>query len=473
MDKKGWACCLPLSVLHVASTLIGEFDVKIIDQRVDPHWQRTLSASLSGETICVGVSSMTGHQIHNGLEISKFVKKVNAQIPVVWGGVHPTLLPEQTIQNPFIDYVITGEGEYSFRELVRRLSLKKLPEGVPGVVWKDHGVVKSVPYDNTFSLDDLPEIPYSLLNGEDYISPSVYSYGFTKRLLPFFSSRGCPHRCIFCAQAAMYRSGYRKMRPEAVYARVSKFVKEFTLDCVDFYDDEFAIDAAWITKVSDLINGQFMWTCQARMDDLARVDIGRLQRNGLRAVKVGLESGSNRVLEFLKKRETVEIYIEVNKRLAAAHLISQYNFMIGYPQETREDVFATVDLALQLLKENPYAVINSFALLTVYPGTEIARIAQEEGAVELPTTLEGWAGRNRQNVTTSWARREKRLYLYLQYSSHFLCSAKRYAAVYKFIPGFVFDLYAKHLKRAYEQKKFNNHLEYFLLRFIFKYILKA
>jgi anaerobic magnesium-protoporphyrin IX monomethyl ester cyclase len=473
MDKKAWGCCLPLSLLHVASTIAGEFDVKIIDQRVDADWKKTLTSLISDRTICVGISSMTGRQICNGLEISKFVKNIRKAIPIVWGGIHPTLMPQQTIENPYIDYVVMGEGEFSFQSLVRRLSNGGSPKGIPGIIWKDRDGIGSTPFENNFCLDDLPEMPYSLLDMKNYISPKISTYDFARRALPFLSSRGCPYSCIYCAQAAMYKSRYRKMLPENVYSRVSKLVNDFQLDCVDFYDDEFAVDPAWITKISELIHGQFMWTCQARMDDLARLDLKRLYRNGLRVAKVGLESGSNKILNYLKKRETVEIYIETNKKLADAHIVSQYNFMIGYPNENIEDIYATVDLALKLLEDNPYAVINSFAILTIYPGTEISMIAQKEYGMDLPDKLEDWASINRQNITTPWAVKERNTYLYLQYSSHFLCSAKRYASNYKFIPGFVFDMYSKYLKNIYVKKKFNSPPDYYLLKFMFKYILKA
>lgn len=473
MDTKKWTCCLPLSVLHIASTLVKDYDVKIIDQRLDSNWQRTLKSSLSNKTIAIGISSMTGKQIGNGLEISKFAKSINRNIPIVWGGVHPTLMPEETIENELIDYVIVGEGEWAFLELVRQLAGRNNLQKVSGLFWKENGKIKNNPADYSFNLDDLPPIPYHCLNIEDYISPTVYTYSFVKRLLPYFSSRGCPYRCIYCVQAAMYKSRYRKMSPELVYQRVSKLVHDYNLDCVDFYDDEFAVDANWITRLAELIGGRFKWNCQARMDDLQRLDLDKLYKNGLGVVKIGLESGSNKTLEYLKKRESVEIYIEVNKRLAATNIIAQYNFMIGFPNEDKDDLYATIDLVLKLMKDNPRTILNSFSILTIYPGTELARIADSEYNMKLPIKLEDWSNINRQNITTPWTEKEKNLFLYLQYSSHFLCSVKRYARKYRLIPGVIFDIYSKYLKYIYSKKAFNKPFDYYLLKLLFKYILKA
>jgi anaerobic magnesium-protoporphyrin IX monomethyl ester cyclase len=473
MDTKKWACCLPLSLLHVASTLVKDFDVKIIDQRLDSNWRQTLKSSISDKTIAVGISSMTGKQIYNGLEISKLAKSIGRRIPVVWGGVHPTLMPEQTIENEFIDYVITGEGELSFSELVRQIKGKNNLAVVPGLFWKENGSIRNNPADYSFNLDDLPEIPYYLLNIEDYVSPSVYTYKFVKRLLPYFSSRGCPYRCIYCAQAAMYKSRYRKMNPELVYQRVSKLVSDYKLDCVDFYDDEFAVDASWITRIAELIGGRFKWNCQVRMDDLERLDLHKLHKNGLGAVKIGLESGSNKTLNYLKKRETVEIYMAVNKRLSKTDIIAQYNFMIGFPNEDKDDLFATIDLALALMRDNPNAILNSFSILTIYPGTELSKIVEAEYNMKLPAKLQDWSHINRQNITTPWTKGEKDLYLYLQYSSHFLCAVKRYVRKYKFVPGIIFDIYSAYLKFIYARKAFNKPFDYYILKFIFKYILKA
>ncbi len=110
---------MPLSLIYIATPLKDLFDIRIIDQRVDKEWRNTLERELrSGRTICAGISSMTGPQISGALEAASIIKKVSPAVPVVWGGVHPSLAPEQTIKDDRVDMIVLGDGEEPFRELV-------------------------------------------------------------------------------------------------------------------------------------------------------------------------------------------------------------------------------------------------------------------------------------------------------------------------------------------------------------------
>ena len=135
--EEGQRILLPMSILTVAAPLAAEsVEVKIIDQRVTDNWQNVLMEELKKEPLIVGFSVLTGKQILYALEASKIVKE-NSKAFVVWGGVHPSLLPEQTLKNEMIDYLIIREGEKSFLELFRSLANKEDISKIKGIAWKD------------------------------------------------------------------------------------------------------------------------------------------------------------------------------------------------------------------------------------------------------------------------------------------------------------------------------------------------
>ena len=121
LDIKDVSVWLPLSVLHVASNLVKDYDVVIVDQRIDENWKSKLSAALGQETLCVGISSMTGTQIKGGLSAAQYVRELAPELPIVWGGNHPTLVPHSTVMHPLVDIVVLGEGEITFRRCVEAL----------------------------------------------------------------------------------------------------------------------------------------------------------------------------------------------------------------------------------------------------------------------------------------------------------------------------------------------------------------
>lgn len=230
---------MPLSVLSAASGLIGEFSVKIIDQRLTDNWKEVLGKELKSKPLCVALSSMTGTQIFYALEISRLVKENYPDIPVVWGGMHATLMTEQTLKHPDIDFIIKGEGEFAFRNLVRELADGQHFERVAGLGWKKQdGTLQTNLEGPPLDINNLPSIPYNLLDIENYTTPTQYRYPGISRLLPVQGSRGCPFKCTFCSEPALTRT-YRMMAPKRLYEQTLELVQRYSLDHIVFYDDEF------------------------------------------------------------------------------------------------------------------------------------------------------------------------------------------------------------------------------------------
>ena len=149
---------LPNNILLVGTALHhAGYKVKLIDQAMEEEWKHTLLKVLQEDVICIGISSTTGNQISYGLEIAKFIR-THSDRPIVWGGIHPTLLPEQTLENEFVDIVVRGEGEETIVELTNALQDDKSLNGISGVSYKENGRIVHNP-DRAFL--DLKEQPGS------------------------------------------------------------------------------------------------------------------------------------------------------------------------------------------------------------------------------------------------------------------------------------------------------------------------
>jgi radical SAM superfamily enzyme YgiQ (UPF0313 family) len=425
LDLPGVSVWLPLSVLTVAAPLVRDHDVVIVDQRVDPDWRRTLRSHLTQDTLAVGISSMTGTQIRHGLEAAREVRDADPGIPIVWGGNHGSLLPEQTAAHPLVDCVVIGEGEDTFRAFVearesdrRNGRWKQLGQ----IAYREDGRVVqhgATGQEHFLDPDQVPPLPYHLVDVEKYVN-NQFLFGRRVRSLPFITSTGCPYPCTFCCEPVLSSRRWRKMSPDVVMARVMDLVERFRLDAIEFHDEEFFVDRKRGARIAEMIGGRFDWYVQTRMDDLIALDehvgLDVLEKHGLRAVQPGLETGSPRILKMIQKQETIADFRDANQRLARTTISGTYNFMMGFPTETLEDLMASVDLALEMMDTNPNAHISGFFVYTPCPGAKLYELALEDG-FQPPDRLEGWTAFNRQHLESPWIADRKELLETLLFTS--------------------------------------------------------
>lgn len=392
---------LPLSVLTVASTLVKSYEVKIIDQRVDHQWKNTLEKLLNCNPLFVGISSMTGSQINFGLEASRFVKERDATIPIVWGGVHPTILPEQTVRNDFIDIVVIGEGEYTAFELANALQKDADLSKVNNLAYKKNGDILRTPLSKFIDMEFLPDIPYDLIDIENYIKSKPKGFPGIKRMLPVITSRGCPYPCTYCCNPLISKCSWRYMSAKKAYQMTMNLVQKFNLDGIVFNDEAFTMNSVRTKELMEMINGEVKWYIQGRMDELAQADLKKCEKNGLIAVQPGIETGSSRILKLIKKRETIDDFITANRALAKTNILTYYNFMMGFPDESIDDFKQSISFCLELLKDNPNGRLSGFYVYTPYPGTESFDSALSKG-FNAPNSLEGWSAFSRHHLKTPW-----------------------------------------------------------------------
>ena len=390
---------LPLGLLCPATPLDRQgYRIKIIDEFANSNWRRELLESLSQKPICFGVTCMTGPQILHALEGCRLVKERYPDVPVIWGGIHASLLPEQTLEHPLVDIVVVGEGEVTFEELVKALESGTPLSRVSGLYYKENGNIISTGARPFVNLDEQPPLSYHLINMDHYRRRL-----FGMDHISFNSSRGCTFRCSFCWDPVMHKRKWRAMSPETVLDQLNRIIRDYDIRGFLFTDDHFFIDTERAYNILEkIVRADLKISIsklQIRADAICRLNKEFLQlmvKAGVKRFSVGIESGSHRILDLIKKDCSVQEIVEANRKLIPYPIVPVFLFMMGLPTETPEEFAQSVRLAVQLTDENPRAV-KTFNIFTPYPGTEIYQLAVQLGLKE-PQRLEDWARFNFRNI---------------------------------------------------------------------------
>lgn len=411
---------IPLAIMSASRLLAKEFSLVLIDQRTDRDWRSSLTNQLDKKPICVGITSMTGNQISHAIEAAKIVKN-NSKVPVVWGGIHPTLMPQMTIESDYADFVVKGEGEITFLELVKSLAAdKKSLIQIKGLWRKENGKVIANADRGFCSLDELPELPYDLVDLKKYL-PKFKGL----RTMYFETSRGCPNRCAFCYNQIYHASKWRPMSSEKVLYEIKKIVNDFGIRSFYLIDDNFFVDLARFRQIAEgLIREKIdiIWEAQGITIQSAvkmnEDDIDLMEKSGCRKLHFGIESGSEKILRAMKKNLNIADVLDVNIKFKEHDIVLQYNFMAGFPHETRQDIKKTVDLIWKITCSNPNAIISPICPYTPYPGTELFKQAESDGFMK-KGTLTDWS--NTDYGDNIWSSPKKSRFLNsLFFSSMFL-----------------------------------------------------
>ena len=371
---------VPLSMLYVAAPLVEDgIEVEIVDQRLERDFFDTVRKRIGPDLICIGISCITGPQIEQTIRIAQFVRKLT-DAPIVLGGPHATLFPDQTLQSKWVDYIVVGRGEAPFLNLVRALKKKAAVNGIARVGSQANGKIVV----NRGSVDeiDVRKIPYFL----------VLRYG-NPMTIPIITSYGCRYRCSFCVERTLHPR-YHEVPIRDVSVMLAEALR-LGPQFINFIDDNFMLNKNRVIELFSWCRENtldFRWVCTGRVDNVLRLtddELRFLKRRGLFAVYFGIESGSPRILELIRKGITPEMVLELNSRLKKEGIIPHYSFMAGFPTETRAEFQKTIGIISRLRQDNPQAVVWKINTYTPYPGTDLYDLAVENG-FNAPDTFEGW-----------------------------------------------------------------------------------
>lgn len=408
---------LPLSLLYVAAPLVQEgYRITILDQRLEPGWREELRQAIQiPGTLAVGISSMTGPQIRYGLEMASVVREMSPSMPIIWGGVHPSLLPEQTAQSPLVDIVVVGEGENIFLSLIRAFHSNERWDALPGLCFMRNGEIVLTDPSSPPDLEKIPPLPYRLMDLNHYMVAPLRS-GSTS--LPIVTSRGCAFRCGYCYNIKFHSRKWRGQPAEGVMQQVRELVEASGIDGLFLLDDNFFGSRRRaeqiLTALVESKLGLRIYNANCRVDFLRKSSHEFLQlvrRAGIEQVFVGVESGSNRVLRLINKDIEVAHVLEVNRKLRDVGVIPVYSFMAGMPDETQEDVKQTLALMVRLKQENPAAKMYKMSSYLPMPGTPLYEYCLLCRKTVFPQRLEEWSIYDYDHVNLSCQSGEQKRFL--------------------------------------------------------------
>lgn len=364
----------PLGLATIAAILEREkIPVKLIDAnalRLKDVRDMVKSADV------VGITAMTP-TIHNAAEVARQVKGVNKNVIVVLGGVHGTLMPDETLNAiPEIDIIIRGEGEEAILELMNNKPLYE----IQGVSFRDFGRVQSTQSRKLIEdLDGLPFLAYNLLPRARYRPHPPHGRAFP--FITMTTSRGCPYKCNFCSKP-IFGSAYRAQSAKRVIDEIQYYIYQLGVKEIAFYDDVFTLDKKRVHDICDGLLKQLHrihWTCESRVNLVDFDLLKHMKESGCYSIAYGIESGSQRMLDSIHKGIKREQIVDAMKMTRSVGIETVGYFMIGSPGESRETVQETIDFAKQLKLD-----FAQFAIAIPLPGSELYQIYKDNGGADVP-----------------------------------------------------------------------------------------
>lgn len=351
---------------------------KFIDEQIEDNVLDVISEQVKDlpQPYIFGFSVLTP-AFKSAVLLSEKLKRIYSNSAIVFGGIHPTALPDDVLFYKHIDVVIRGEGENALIELYKCVKENKDFTHLENLSYRKNGaIVHNRISQNLANLDDLPGFPYHLFKSKRY------------NLACVFSSRGCPHRCIFCSNRITTGKKYR-------YCSAKRIIHDLDWICsryytqrkgkvnVGFFDDNLLVDKGRIYELLDEIkrNGfdkKLTFGCQARGDNVNYKLLKDMYDGGFRDIFFGLETASEKIMQFIKKDETIAQCAEAVKMAKSIGFNVSATFIYGFPGETHTDRMNCLKLSKELKLD-----IVRYNNATPYPGTELYEIAKRENRIKI------------------------------------------------------------------------------------------
>jgi radical SAM superfamily enzyme YgiQ (UPF0313 family) len=385
LAKVGWVFP-PVGLLYIAAFCRARnpaLRVHIYDSQVDERDFREVVQELRPAVVGITCQSAL---VYSTLETARLVKELCSPLVVV-GGVHASLRPQDLLAAPQVDLVVHGEGEETFLELCERVARGEALDGVAGTAFRDPaGGVTSIPErPRVANLDTFPMPALDLVPIERYrISPDMRT---GSRLGLIITSRGCPYDCIFCANKLLTDRSYRLRSIDSVLEEIDYYLEHYRITQLMIFDDNFAVNKRRTLELCEAFIAKgypekFSWWTEARVDVLDEEILTAMKRAGCAILSMGLESGSQRLLDLIRKNITLEQTRKTVALIRKVGIKSRASFILGLPTETRAESQQTIRFAYSL----PLDQVR-FSIATPFPGTELWDIAVQEGKVD-PATID-------------------------------------------------------------------------------------
>jgi len=362
----------PLGLAYLASVAREKgHDVKIVDSLAEDYTFDDVKKIISQYSPdLVGITSTTS-MIPDAYQVANIVKEISKDIVVAIGGPHVTFVPELTLkENSNIDYVIKGEGEIAFSGILDVMDNKKEKKDVLGIAYRNgNEIVDNPPQPLIRDVDTIPEPSWDLLPMDKYKIDGV-QFG------TIMTSRGCPYNCIFCSSSLQFGKQWRGHSVERVINELKVLRYKYNKKEIEFLDDTFTLNmkrAIELTKRMYEEGLDIRWSASARVNLFSEEIARNMKMAGAHTVYFGIESGSQKILDFIGKGITPDLAKKSVGIANKAGLNTLGSFIIGFPDDTVEDVKTTIKFSKKV-----GVTVAQFTIATPYPGTRLWDYAVEK-----------------------------------------------------------------------------------------------
>ncbi len=381
---------MPLALMAIGSVLKADkYNVVIIDGRLEKDPVKKIGEALKDNGICFATTVLTGSPIKDALKISRAVKEKFPSVPVVWGGWHPSLFPEQTLKENCVDIVVKGQGENTFIELLEHFIAGKPVDLVQGISFKfNERVINNAPR-HMQDINNFAPFNYDLIDVKAYMQLSG------RKQLDYISSQGCRFRCAFCADPFMYNRGWYGYSPQRMAGEIESLWKQYKFEHVHLQDETFFTNSKRVEAFAEeLIKRKLpiTWFGTMRADQGVRLDdeVWKLcKQSGLEKVMIGMEAGTQAMLDWMQKDIKLEHIYEAANKCIAYDLAINFSIIVGFPGETEESIRETLRMVKALRKMSSKFRMSIF-YYKPYPGNKIADELVAAG-YSFATNLEAWS----------------------------------------------------------------------------------
>ncbi|MFH0831792.1 MAG: radical SAM protein [archaeon] len=396
---------LPLGLMYIGAVLeksgknVSIFDSITFNKSVQTQeyfgkriligasWKRIEEEIRKQQPDIVGISNHFSSQFENAVIVSKIAKKVNEKIITVVGGPHASCKPLDFLNEKSIDFVMMGEGEYAFDELVNSLENNKDFSGINNLAYRKNGEYIINQKKEIAELDSIPFPAYHLINMNNYfrISRNLgrVSAGIIKgKRVSVITSRGCPYNCSFCSIHSHMGRKWRAHSAEYVIKHIEYLISNFAVSHISFEDDNLVLDTQRLEKILDWMNKEnvgITWDTPngIRADRVNYEILKKMKRAGCSSLKVGVESGDQDFLNrFVGKNLDLKKVVEIADSCKMLNIPLTGFFIIGFPEETKSNIKNTLDFAYMLKKRYYADSVITIAMPLI--GTEIYRRSKEK-----------------------------------------------------------------------------------------------
>jgi radical SAM superfamily enzyme YgiQ (UPF0313 family) len=395
----------PLAVMSLSASLEGRHHPTIVDGNVDRDFVATAVRAVDdGLVDSVGVTVMGGPQLTSAIAVSKAIREKRPDVPIIWGGAFPTVCPEATLNAPYVDFAVRGQGEDTITELLDALAAHRHEAlaAIPGLTRRSYGRVVHNK-DRTFSAASLDRgLPYDRLdNPQQYLTKTYLG----QRTIGYQAALGCRFRCTFCGVATMYRGKMALPTAARLEHDLNLLKTRLGVDAIQFYDHNFfdrEVDMVPLLEI--LAKFEMPWWCFARSDALVNLSEQTwklVRKSRLRMAYIGAESPSDWLLHDIRKGTRTDQTLAAVETCRSHGVIPELSFMLAPPQDPEAETEKTFEFIRQIKRVHPATEVMIY-IYTPLPqrpdskNSQAVRMEREmrdcEGKpVVFPQTADEWA----------------------------------------------------------------------------------